>query len=197
MNKIRINNIEFRKYNSKSKNPLYEIIKWTINLHFNKEEEYRKKLDDIHKEMKMDGNGSLKTAVVNLQNGQHQILYRLDGIEENIRTSMNLQGISYWVSDENGEFIYVSPNLCKLMERSESELLGNNWTTWVCAEDKARILDAWNFSVENKSAFDEIFCVRMPNGSKNKVWSTAFPKRVKKDMGGTIGKMVVTEKNVN
>lgn len=41
--KIRINNIEFRKYNAtKTNSPLYEIIKWDLNPHFNKEEEYRK-----------------------------------------------------------------------------------------------------------------------------------------------------------
>lgn len=42
--KIRINNIEFRKYTStKQKNPLYEIIKWSTNPYYGKEEEYRKK----------------------------------------------------------------------------------------------------------------------------------------------------------
>lgn len=41
--KIRINNLEFKKYTStKTKKPLYEIIKWETNRHFGKEEEYRK-----------------------------------------------------------------------------------------------------------------------------------------------------------
>jgi hypothetical protein len=39
---IRINNIEFKKYNStKTKKPLYEIIKWESNPYFGKEQEYR------------------------------------------------------------------------------------------------------------------------------------------------------------
>jgi hypothetical protein len=41
--KIRINNLEFKKYTStKTKKPLYEIVKWYTNIYFGKEEEYRK-----------------------------------------------------------------------------------------------------------------------------------------------------------
>ena len=40
---IRINNIEFRKYNStKTKKPLYEIIKWESNFYYGKYDEYIK-----------------------------------------------------------------------------------------------------------------------------------------------------------
>jgi hypothetical protein len=40
---IRVNNIEFRKYtSSKTKKPLYEIIKWIPNSCYGKEKEYRK-----------------------------------------------------------------------------------------------------------------------------------------------------------
>lgn len=40
---IRINNIEFRKYNSiKTKKPLYEIIKWEFNPYYGKYDEYIK-----------------------------------------------------------------------------------------------------------------------------------------------------------
>jgi hypothetical protein len=40
--KIRINNIEFRKYRAtKTEEVFYEIIKWQNNPHYGKEEEYR------------------------------------------------------------------------------------------------------------------------------------------------------------
>ena len=40
---IRINNIEFKKYNSnKTKKPLYEIIKWESNPYYDKKLEYLK-----------------------------------------------------------------------------------------------------------------------------------------------------------
>jgi len=39
--KIRINNLEFRKYTSTKKDkPLYEIIKWETNIYFGKKQEY-------------------------------------------------------------------------------------------------------------------------------------------------------------
>ena len=41
--KIRINNLEFKRYTSTKKDkPLYEICKWYPNIHFGKEEEYKK-----------------------------------------------------------------------------------------------------------------------------------------------------------
>ena len=47
---IRINNIEFRKYNStKTKKPLYEIIKWKSNPYYGKKLEYfHEEWDDFH-----------------------------------------------------------------------------------------------------------------------------------------------------
>jgi hypothetical protein len=40
---IRINNIEFKKYiSTKRDKSLYEIVKWYPNIHFGKEEEYKK-----------------------------------------------------------------------------------------------------------------------------------------------------------
>lgn len=40
--RIRINNIEFKKYTSTKKDkPLYEIVKWEYNFYYGKEEEYR------------------------------------------------------------------------------------------------------------------------------------------------------------
>lgn len=49
---IRINNIEFRKYNStKTKRPLYEIIKWKSNPY------YGKKLEYFHEEWGLPKNG--------------------------------------------------------------------------------------------------------------------------------------------
>ena len=42
--KYRINDIEFKKNtSSKTKKPLYEIVKWQINKHYGKEQEYRDK----------------------------------------------------------------------------------------------------------------------------------------------------------
>lgn len=158
------------------------------------EESYRKKIDDIHNEMKLDGNGSMKTAIVNLKKVTERIEFRLDGIEEAQKVALNLQGVCYWIGNEAGEWVYASPNLCNLMGRSEQELLSNNWKSWIAAQDKERIVEAWEFSVENKTSFDEMYIIKKSDNSFLKIWSVAFPKIGKNAYGGGImGKSVVVE----
>ena len=104
---------------------------------------------------------------------------------------MNLQGIAYWISNEKGECIYASPGLCKVMGRSESEIKGNNWSGWLVPEDKHRIIEAWTFAIDNKTAFDEVYSFKRSDGSIVKVWAQSFPQ-VKKNnqLGGILGKLV-------
>jgi PAS domain S-box-containing protein len=159
-------------------------------------EEDRKKLDYLVKEMTVDQNGSMKTAVMKLQSDMAdnhkitgQILDRLDDIDENQKLGMNLQGVRFWVSNTEGSWTYVSPELCKLLGRSESELLGRNWFAVIVHEDRQRIIDAIDFSAENESGFDEIFTIRRPDGLYIKVWAVALPRAGRKIFGGTMGKM--------
>jgi PAS domain-containing protein len=152
-----------------------------------------KKLDDIHKEMQMDGNGSIKTAIVELKNTTKRIEGRLNDIEQNQKVSMNLQGLPYWVSDKAGEITYVSPALCKLIGRSESELLGRNWVLAIAPDDRKRVLEAWQFSVENEAAFDEIYSIKTRDGLFQKVWGVAFPKIGQNVFDGTLGKLTPIE----
>lgn len=156
-----------------------------------KREEHYNKLAYVYNEMQVDGNGSMKTAVVNLRDSFGRVEIRLDGIElrlgnidETQKISLNLQNVAYWISNDDGGWEYISPALCKIMGRSESELTGNNWLTWIDSADRKRVADAWKFSTENKAAFDEVFYV----GNK-KVWCVAFPKT----SNGKMGKMVVME----
>lgn len=161
----------------------------------NEKIEDRKKLNYLVSEMTVDTNGSMKTAVMALKTGQDDlrseqrvIINRLDDIEENQNLAMNLQGIRFWVSNEAGEWTYVSNELCKFVGRAESELFGKSWTIIVSHEERDRIIAAAKFSSENKAGFDEIFNVRKPDGTHIKVWAVALP-RAKRIFGGTIGKM--------
>ncbi len=158
-----------------------------------KKAEYWKKLDDIHKEMQMDGNGSIKTAIVELKKTTHRIEGRLDDIESNQKVSMNLQGLAYWISDKDGQLTYVSPMLCKVTGRSESELLGNNWINAIHKSDRERIFRSWEFSVENQTGFDEIYTIQRPDEKTQKVWAVAFPRINQKAFGGTLGKLTPIE----
>lgn len=162
-----------------------------------KRQEYYDKLNEIHQELRFNGGSSLKDVIFEVKNKVINIEHRLDSIDENQKLVMNLQGICYWVSDHVGSFVYVSPALCKLMGRSESEILGNSWMAWIHPADKDNVVHAWNFSVENQSPFDEIFTIKKPGSEWIKVWSVAFPKAAKNStFGGVLGKMALMEESV-
>lgn len=171
-----------------------KVKKEEKNIKQNKEkDELSKKIDFIVSELKVDGNGSMKTAIINLQKITERIEFKITGLEENQKTVLNLQGVAYWISDEQGLCTYASPNLCNLVGRSEQELLGNNWLSWIASEDRERITNAWCFSVENATSFDELYTVKKSDGDFIKVWGAAFPKIGRNVYGGIFGKLVLAE----
>lgn len=158
-----------------------------------KRSEEKKKLmqmvDSIHSELKFNGGTSIKDAIWDVKRQLVAIDTKLNGIKEDQHLAMNLQGIAFWVSNEKGECVYASTSLCKLVGRNESELMGNNWVAWLVPEDKERIFESWEFSVENKSAFDEYYTFKKADGTKQKVWGLAFHKKINGIHAGTMGKL--------
>lgn len=147
------------------------------------------KINAIHNEVKFNGGTSIKDAIWDLKLGIQRIDTRLSGIEENQHVAMNLQGIAFWVSNDKGECEYASTNLCKLLGRNESELMGSNWVAWIVPADRDRVFKAWEFSVEHKSAFDEYYTFKKSDGKKQKVWGLAFHKKIAGVHAGTMGKL--------
>lgn len=82
--KIRINDIEFKKYtSSKTKKPLYEIVKWCTNVHFGKEEEYRKDgyIDSFGREYLEKGNKSIPKSFFTYPESSYVIAFIEKGKE--------------------------------------------------------------------------------------------------------------------
>lgn len=151
--------------------------------------ELLEKITAIHEEVKFNGGGSIKDAIWDLKKSIAIVDTKLNGIQENQHVAMNLQGIAFWISSHTGECEYTSTNLCKLLGRNESELLGNAWLAWIIPEDRDRVHDAWIFSVENKSAFDEYYTFKRSDNKKQKVWGLAFHKKIAGVHVGTMGKL--------
>lgn len=152
------------------------------------------KLTEIRDELRYNGGSSLKDMVFKISKKTDAIETRLDSIEENQKLSMNLQGIAFWISDEYGNCTYASPALCKVMGRSEQEIMGSNWMGWIHHDDKERVVEAWRFSIEHKAPFDEIYSYKKADGKYQKVWGTAFPRASKNNaIGGLLGKLVAVE----
>ena len=155
------------------------------------------KINAIHNELAFNGGSSIKDVIWELKSGIQNINTRLNGIEESQYVSLNLLGISFWISSETGECVYASTNLCKLLGRNESELLGNNWVAWIVVEDRERIFKSWEFSIKNKSAFDEYYTFKRADGKKQKVWGLAFHKKNNGLHSGTMGKLEALGEPIN
>ncbi len=168
---------------------------WTkiIKPYLTKRKEERRKLlsmiQEIHGEVKFNGGGTIKDAIWDLKKGMAKIDTRISEIQESHHLALNLQGIAFWISNDHGECVYVSTNLCKITGRTESDLMGNNWIAWVIPDDRDRIFEAWQFSVENKSPFDEVYTFRRSDGSLQKVWGLAFHKKILEVHHGSMGKI--------
>lgn len=84
--------------------------------------------------------------------------------EQTHKFLMTSLDVCYWFCDEDGKATEISTPLSKLLMRSEAELRGLNWIKYVNEDDKDRVIDAWNFSLENGSTFDEIYRFNLPTG---------------------------------
>jgi PAS domain S-box-containing protein len=168
-----------------------KILKPFVSKKKKERKEILSKIQDIHNELKFNGGGSIKDAIWRLENKTDKILIEIDDIKETHKIAMNVEGIPYWISDEEGRYIYASPNLCNIMGHSESEILGNNWTSVIIAEDRERIFSCWNFSVKNRTPFDEIYTFEKTDGSLVKVNGIAFHKTVNGKHTGTLGRLEV------
>ena len=165
------------------------VIKPYLTRRKRREQDILKKITEIHAELKFNGGSSIKDAIFDIKNQITHIDTRLNGIQENQHVSMNLQGIAFWISNPKGECEYASTNLCKLLGRNESELMGNAWLAWVVPDARERIHESWLFSVENKSAFDEFYTFKRSDGKFQKVWGLAIHRKSVPIHACTMGKL--------
>jgi PAS domain S-box-containing protein len=150
-----------------------------------RKEELIKKINEIKGELTFNGGSSLKDAVYRVEGNISQLTKRVGSVEENQRAILNLNNIAYWISNNKGECVEASPGLCKLLGRSESEIVGNNWAAWLVSEDKRRVYDAWEHAMNHHITFDEIYSFVKPDGTIIEVWGLAFHK----EDGGVFGKL--------
>lgn len=128
----------------------------------NKKEQDRElflKLVDEVQEIKVDVKG-IKT--------------KMRGLEESQRNRMNAQGLAFWESDIKGMTTYVSPSLQMMLGQPEQKILGAGWVNLLHEEDRDKIREAWEFSVEFMTIFDEVYRFNTSAGTVIKVHGLAF-----------------------
>lgn len=135
-----------------------------------------------------NGGTSIFDGIDRLEKNVAEIKEQLDSLEDTQKIVLNMQKVAFWTSDKEGAFTYVSPALCRFLNRVESELLGNNWISCLVKSDTERISTAWYDSIEDMRTFDEIFSFSNSNQRNIKVHALAFHKLNKKgEYIGTYG----------
>jgi len=130
-----------------------------------------------HKELLLKGNENIEAILKELRpNGGSSLKDQLSRIEDNIEildvkvASVALAtNVGYWKSDYKGRAIEVGRSLCSILGRNESEILGSNWVGIIHPEDRERVKEEWDSSVEDSRNFEMIYRFLKPDGSVQKV----------------------------
>ncbi len=114
-------------------------------------------VNNMQKDFVFNGGSSIKDVIWELKKDQKIILSKLGEVEESQKLMLNINRVAFWYSDVDGNCVYASPSLVEIVGRSESEILENGWLGFIISEDRERIYEALNFSVENRTIFDETY----------------------------------------
>lgn len=75
----------------------------------------------------------------------------------------------HFKTSRDGLVIEVSRTLCRLMERSEQELMGNTWLSWIANDDRERIEHEWGNVVKLGREMDQTFKIWADGGETRRV----------------------------
>lgn len=144
------------------------------------------KISAIENEIKPNGGSSIKDAIQRIEKN-------LIVLEQSHKVVLDSSGIGYWKTDKNGEWVEVGKHLTDITGRAESEILGNNWTVWLDKEDRERIVDAWKFSIKERTIFDQVYTFLKPDKTKQKVHGLAYPLFQGNELIGFYGTLEKTD----
>jgi PAS domain S-box-containing protein len=148
-------------------------------------------VNNMQKDFVFNGGSSIKDVIWELKKDQKIILSKLGEVEESQKLMLNINRVAFWYSDVDGNCVYASPSLVEIVGRSESEILGHGWLGFIISEDRERIYEAWNFSVENRTIFDETYTFKKSDGKLITVQAIAFHKKIGELYTGSIGKLEI------
>jgi PAS domain S-box-containing protein len=98
-------------------------------------------LEEVSKELKPNGGGSIKDQV-------KQISTDIKVIRAERDTAFYLSKDAMFKNNANGLCTNANTALCRLFGAQENEMLGLGWTNFVIEEDKERIIDEWQANIE-------------------------------------------------
>lgn len=90
-----------------------------------------------------NGGTNIKGLLDDIKNNQKLIM-------QSTRIYQNMQGLSYWESDEFGKCCYASKAMCKMVDKSQEDILSNNWASWV----KHEVFEHWYYTIKHNLIFE-------------------------------------------
>lgn len=145
------------------------VIPWLIKQKQNRKnkEEMYEKIQSIYDQILPNSGSSIAETINRMAN-------RIVVIEQTTKALMGSLAIGYWKCDATGLCNEISKDMCWMLGRAENELIGNNWIGLLDRTDKERIFNAWQFSIENNTTFNEEYTFIKTDGSKIKVNGVAY-----------------------
>ena len=109
-------------------------------------EDTKSKIASIYSELHPNGGSSIRDAV-------NRIESRMVAVEQrqNIYLLEAPQGI--YETNSEGKCIGVNRTYCRMLGRTEKEILGMGWLNGIAEYDRDRVLDDWNNAIQQKIEF--------------------------------------------
>ena len=133
-----------------------------------------KKVQVIAGEFRPNGGSTLRDAI-------NRIEQKLSMQEQTVTAIIKSFPVGTWTSDKYGKCVDVNKTLCKIMNRTESEIKGDNWSNWIHPDEKDDVFEEWKRCVENMINFDMTYRYILPDGTEQKVHGMAYQLRDEKN----------------
>jgi hypothetical protein len=121
-------------------------------------------VQSIRQELTTNGGSSVKDAIKRIEERQL--------ISSQIIPAIFHEGSFH--ADQYGRWFDISSSLCKSLRRSEHELRGNSWVSWIEDEEREEIFHEWNQAISDGRDFDECFSFRTDTNEVIKVHVRAY-----------------------
>lgn len=115
-----------------------------------KREEFYKSVMAIRKELIPNGGSSIKDQLNRLETSVTRMRFQQ-------AAKLEFDSSPIFISDENGEIIFVNKALITIMDKPREDLLGRNWLNCVDQAHREQVRDDWKFAVDQKSNIDLTF----------------------------------------
>lgn len=146
------------------------LWKFWLKQRYDEGRELYGKIQKMAEEFRPNGGSTLRDAI-------NRIEEKVTLQEQKTLAIIKSLPLGSWVANEKGKFVDLNKSLCRITGRTESELKGDNWITWVHPNEKDDVFDEWKRCVDSDLNFDMEFTFVLPSGKLQKVHAIAYQLR--------------------